>query len=135
MRTLHSGDPREPARGLKGTHGRRALRLGQRADEPGQDLSLGPVQDGVEMGGERGPEELRGDVGVSGAARMGKQAGVIRLRRRRRVDPEPVSEPARDQRGVQPVLEREPHAEVGRQAQGPDHLRGADLLGALGRLV
>ena len=32
------------------------------------------------------------------------------------------------------MLEREPHAEVGRQAQCPDHLRHADVLGALGRL-
>src|SRR5919205_4291768 len=46
-----------------------------------------------------------------------------------------VREPRRDQRGLQAVLEREPHAEVGRQAQRPDHLRCADMLDALGRLA
>jgi len=95
MRTLHPDEPRESARDLKGTHGRRARRLGQHADESGQDLSLGPVQDRVEMGGQRSPEEPRGDVGVGAASHIGKQAGVVRLRRRRRVDLEPVSEPAR----------------------------------------
>ena len=86
------------------------------------------------MSGQRIAEDLRGDVGVGGAARMGKQAGVVGLRCRGRVDPEPVSEPRRGQRALEPMLEREPHAKIGRQTQGPDHLRGADLLGALGRL-
>ena len=87
------------------------------------------------MGGERVAEHLRGDVGVGGAARMAKQTGVVGLRCRRRIEPEPASEPRRDQRAVQPVLEREPHAEVGGQAQRRDHLRAADLLDALRRLV
>jgi hypothetical protein len=36
---------------------------------------------------------------------------------RRGLDVQPISKPHRDQRGVQPVLEREAHAEVGRQAE------------------
>jgi hypothetical protein len=59
---------------------------------------------------------------------MGEQAGVIGLRRRRRVNPEAVGEPARDQRAVQPVLERKAHPEVGGQAERADHLRGTNSL-------
>ena len=94
-----------------------------------------PYKTGLRLVVSEAAEELRGDVRIGGATRMSKQTGVVHLRRRRRVDPEPVSEPARDQRALQPVLEREPHAEVGRQAQRPDHLRGAGLLAALGRRI
>jgi hypothetical protein len=45
------------------------------------------------------------------------------------VDTEPICQPHRDDGRVQAVLEREPHAEVGGQAQGADDLSGAQLLG------
>jgi hypothetical protein len=59
---------------------------------------------------------------------MGEQAGVVRLGRRRPVNPEAIGEPARDQRAVQAVLEREAHPEVGGQAECADHLGGTNSL-------
>ena len=61
--------------------------------------------------------------------------GVVGLRRRRGVDTKPFGEPGRDQGGLQPVLERESHAEIGRQAQRRDHLRGAYALLTSGCIV
>jgi hypothetical protein len=52
------------------------------AREPRDDLALRPVDDGIEMGGERIPEHLRGHVGISRAARVREQAGVVALRGR-----------------------------------------------------
>jgi hypothetical protein len=86
------------------------------------------------MNGQGIAEDLGGDVRIRGAARVGEEAAVVGLRRRRAVDAEPAAEPHRDQRGVQPVLERQAHAEVGGQAQGRDQLRASDLLGDLRRL-
>ena len=73
------------------------------------------------------PKISGGDVRVRGAARMGEEAGVVGLRHVLAVDAEAVGEPHRDQRAVQAVLEREPHAEVRRQAQGRDQLRASNL--------
>jgi hypothetical protein len=67
---------------------------------------------------------------LGGTARVREQAGVVRLRRGLAVDPEPLGEPHRDQRLVQPVLEGKAHAEVSRQAERADHLSGTDLLAA-----
>jgi hypothetical protein len=87
------------------------------------------------VGGERVAEDLGGYVGVGGATRVREHAGVVGLRGRLGIEPEAVGESGRDQGALQPVLEREPHAEVGGQAQRRDHLGGANLLGPLGRLV
>ena len=83
------------------------------------------------MGDQRIAEDLGGDMGVGGAARMGEQACVIGLRGGGRVAPKPVGESSRDQCRVQPVLEREAHAEVGGQAERADHLGRTDPLGGL----
>jgi hypothetical protein len=61
---------------------------------------------------------------------MGQQARVIRLPARLAIDAEAVGKPHRNQRAAQTVLERKPHAEVSRQAQGRDQLRAPDLLAA-----
>ena len=87
----------------------------------------------MEVGRQRTAEHVRSDVRVGRAARMREQAGVVRLRQVLAVDAEAVGDPHRDQRAVQAVLERERHAEVGRQAQRRDQLRGPDLLAALRR--
>jgi hypothetical protein len=70
----------------------------------------------VEIGGQRPAEDLRGDVGLGRAAGVAEQAGVVGLRCARSVDAQPVGQAHGDQRRVQAVLEREGHAEVGRQA-------------------
>ena len=85
------------------------------------------------MRGQRPAEDLRGDVRIRRAAGMREQAGVVGLARRRAVDAEPLGEPGRDQRGVQAVLERKPHTEIGGKAQRGHELRAADLLAALRR--
>jgi hypothetical protein len=82
------------------------------------------------MRGERTAKDLRADMRIGGAARMGEQTGVIGLHRGRAVDAEPVT----DQRRVQPVLERKAHPEVGGQAQRRHQLRGSNLLADLRRL-
>jgi hypothetical protein len=87
----------------------------------------------VQMGRERIAEGIRRDVRVRGAARMGEEAGVVGLRDGLAVDAEPVGEPHRNQGAMQAVLEREPHAEVRRQAQRRDQLRASDLRAALRR--
>jgi hypothetical protein len=87
----------------------------------------------VKMGRERIAENLRRDVRVRGAARMGEEANVVGLRDGLAVDAEPVGEPHRNQGAMQAVLEREPHAGVRRQAQRRDQLRASDLRAALRR--
>jgi hypothetical protein len=69
-------------------------------------------------------------VRIRRAARMGEQARAVRLPAGLPVDAEAVGEPHRDQRAVQAVLKREPHAEVRRQTQRRDQLRASDLLAA-----
>ena len=70
VRTLQPGQPRQPAGDLKGANRACPIRLGQRPEEPGEDLACGPVEDRVEMSGQRVAEQLRRDVGVRGAARV-----------------------------------------------------------------
>ena len=60
---------------------------------------------------------------IRGAPDVGQQARVVGVRGRRAIDTEPVAEPHRDQRGLEPVIEREAHPEVGGQAQRCDQLR------------
>ena len=110
------------------------VRLRQRPQQPEEHLTARSVHDGVEMRRQRAAEDLRRDVRVGGAADVGQQGRVVGLRRRGAVDAEPVAEPHRDQRGLEPVLEREAHPEVGGQAQRCDQLRASHLLAALRRL-
>jgi hypothetical protein len=74
--------------------------------------------------------DLRSDVRIRGAARVGQQARVVRLPANLAVDAETVGEPHRNQRAAQTVLERKTHAEVCRQTQRRDQLRAPDLLAA-----
>ena len=82
------------------------------------------------MGRHRVAEDLRGHVRVGGAARVREQAGVARLPPGLVVGAEALGEPHRDHRALQPMLEREPHPEVGGKAQRPDHLGRPDRLAA-----
>jgi hypothetical protein len=74
-------------------------------------------------------EELRGDVGVGHAGGMKQQARVVRLSQRVGVGAQALPEPRREQRALQAMLERQPHTEIGRQAEHADDLRGADSFG------
>jgi hypothetical protein len=68
---------------------------------------------------------------VGGAASVRQQAGVEGLRGGPAIDAEAVSDPHGDQRPVQAVLEREGHAEIGRQAERGDYLGCPDRVVAL----
>jgi hypothetical protein len=133
VRTRLPHHPRKPPRNLNRAHRPRALGVGKRADEPSQDFASRPVHDRVEIRRERIAVDLRSDVRVRGAARMGEQARVVGLPAGLAVDAEAVGEAHRDQRAVQAVLEREPHAEVRRQTQRRSKLRASDPLAALRR--
>ena len=130
VRTLFPRHPRHPAGELQRARRRRAPGVGERAHEPGEDLAPGATEDGVEMGGERTAEDLRGDVRLRGAAGVEEQARVVGLRGLVVADPEALREPHRDQRAVQAVLERESHPEVRREAERRHQLRAADLRAA-----
>jgi hypothetical protein len=64
------------------------------------------------------------DVRVRGATGMYEQRGVIGLDGGLAVDSKRVGEPHRDHGGLQTVLERKAHPQVGREAE-----RAADALG------
>ncbi len=81
--------------------------------------------------GETAPEDLRPHVPVDGAAHIHEEGGVIGARQRLLVGVEGPAEPHRDQRGPEPVLEGDPHRQVGGQTQRGDHLGSPDLLGGL----
>ena len=78
--TRFASHPRKPAGGLKRANERRAARIGQRAEQPREDLSRRPVHERVEAGRQRAAEDLRGDVGLGRAAGVREQAGVVGLR-------------------------------------------------------
>ena len=60
----------------------------------------------------------------SSASVVQPEARVIRLPARLDVEPEALPEPGREDRALETVLERQTHAEVGRQAEGASHFRG-----------
>ena len=117
--------PRQATRDLDRTRGRRAPRRRKRAQEPSERLALRPERhrDEARL---RAAEGLRRHLDVDVAARVHQQAGVVRLRRRRAVDPEAIAEAHRDEGAVQAVLERERHREIGAEAQRRDDLRGTN---------
>ena len=98
-------------------------------DQAGHHLTAGPVHQRVEVLGQRTTEHPGGQMRVRRAARVRQQAPVIRLHRGLTVDTKPICQPHRDHGRLQAVLEREPHAKVGRKAQGGDDLSGAQLPG------
>ena len=122
------GDPGKAVGKLAGAHERRAARRRDRAQEAGDHLGPRPEAGGSRVPRQRvvGAEDLGGDVGIGRAADVEQQARVVRLRRRLRIDAQTVGKPHREQRAVQPVLERHPDAEVRRQRERGDHLRSAD---------
>jgi len=75
---------------------------------PVRTWSPDPYMTGWKSVVERIAVDLRSDVRIRRAARMGQQARVVRLPARLPVDPEAVGKPHRDQRAVQAVLERDP---------------------------
>jgi hypothetical protein len=129
-----SGEPRQTVRELAGAHKRRAARRGDRPEESGDHLGPRPEPDRSRVARQRvvATEDLGGDVGVGRAADVEEQARVVGLRRRLWVDAQTVCEPHREQRAVQPVFERNADAQVRRQRERSDHLRGADRI-TLGR--
>ena len=71
-------------------------------------------------------EDFGGDVRVRRASDVTQQARVVRLRGRLRVYAQALGEPHREQRALQTVLKRHTDAQVRRQRQRRDHLRGTD---------
>ena len=69
-------------------------------------------------------EDLRPELRVRGAAGVKEQARVVGVPARLGVEAEVLAKPGGEDRGLQTVLERQAHAEVGRQAEGADHLSG-----------
>jgi hypothetical protein len=133
-----TGQPDHPGQALRDLHraGRpQGARFGKSPDQVGQCRTARPVHQRVEVLGHRTTEYPGGQVRVRRAARVGQQAPVIRLYRGLAVHAEPIRQPHRDHGRVQAVLEREPHAEVGGEAQGGDDLSGAQLLGCVPRTV
>jgi hypothetical protein len=55
------------------------------------------------------------DLGTSGTADVEEEAREVGLGRHLGIDPQALSDPHRDQRAVQPVLERRTDTEVGGQ--------------------
>ncbi len=128
---MSSKGPRELAGDLQRARRQCPVLAGQRAQDAGHRLRPRAEHHRGEVPQERAVvEEVGGDLGVGGAPDVEEQAAVVRLRRGRRVDPEPLAESDGDQGAVQAVLEREAHAEVGRQAERGDHLGRADLVAA-----
>jgi hypothetical protein len=73
-------------------------------------------------------EELGADLGVGGTADVEEEAPVVGLSRGVGVDRQTLAQTHGEQGAVQAVLEREPHAEIRRQAEGRDHLGSTDLV-------
>ena len=118
----------QPAGDLQRAGGWRAPRRRKRAHDPGQHLTLRSECRGDEVPRHRAAEDLRGHVGIRGAAGIHQQAGVVGLRGRRAVDSETVRELHCHQRAVQALLERKAHPQVGGQAERRRNLRGAHSL-------
>ena len=116
---------------MKRANERRPAGIGQRPQQPREDLSRRPVHERVEVGRQRTAEDLRGDVDLGRAAGVREQAGVVGLGCCPSVDAEPVGEAHRDHRRLQPVLERKCHPQICRQAERGDQLGGADSLVAV----
>ena len=131
------GDPGQAAGELPGPHDGRAAGRSHRADEPGRHLRPRPepVRCGVRRECVVGAEEVRGDVGVGGAPDVEQLARVVGLACGLGVDTQAVGQPHGEQRAVQAVLQRYADAEVGRQGQRRDDLRGADTLAGRRRIV
>ncbi|MGE5289379.1 MAG: hypothetical protein ACM3ML_19700 [Micromonosporaceae bacterium] len=121
--------PRQPLGDLYHAGRRRDARVGKSPDQVGHHLTAGPVQQRIQVFGQGTTEHLRGQMRIRRAARVRQQAPVIRLHRGLTVHTKPIRQPHRDHRRLQAVLEREPHAQIGGQAQGADDLSGAQLLG------
>jgi hypothetical protein len=126
------GCPRQLARNLNRAYGGRATRRGERSHDPDHRLRSRTESARTRVSRQRvlAAEELGGGLRPGRAAHVEEQAQVVRLRRRFRVDVQTVAEPHRKQRAVQTVLEGHPDAEVGRERQRRDHLRGPNLVTA-----
>ena len=119
-----AGRPRGPARDLEHGAWGRAPGGRQSAKDAEQARRLRAEHDREVMPGHAAAEDLGTELRISRATRMEEQARVVRLPARLLVDPEPSAEPGGEQRALQPMLERQSHPEVGRQAERADHLGG-----------
>jgi hypothetical protein len=120
---------RQPLDELQRPHRPRARRARQRAHDPAERLARGAEHDRRLVLAEVAAEELRANVGVGHACGMKQQARVVRLSQRVDIGAQALPEPRREQRALQAMLERQPHTEIGRQAEHADDLRGADSFG------
>ncbi len=111
--TCFPGHPGEPASGMKSANERPASWIGQRPEQPREDLSRRPVHERVEAGGQRAAEDLGRDVGLGRAAGVREQAGVVRLRGGPSVDAQLVGGAHRDHRRLQA------RARTGSPCRGP----------------
>ena len=80
-----------------------------------------------------GPELPSRDLRVRGAARVEQETPEEDVAPGLPVEAQPGRDPVGEQRAVEAVLEGEAHRQVGREAERPDHLRGADHVVGLAR--
>jgi hypothetical protein len=104
------------------------LRRGHGPDYTGQALPLRTELPVLVVFGHTAPEYSGLVVTVDGASRIQQEAGVVGLRGDLGIDIEDVTQPHGVERGLEPMLEGESHAEVCCQTQGGDHLGGSDLI-------
>jgi hypothetical protein len=94
-------------------HRRRSFLRHERAQRGERGLPLRPEHGGPQVRQHPGlAEQVRRDVRVRGAADVEQQARVVGLPLGLGVDAEPLGQPHRGERALEPVLEREPGGEV-----------------------
>ena len=126
---------RQAPRDLDRADRRRSVGLRQRAHEPAEELDPRAEHDRHVLAVQVAAEDHRGVLGVRGAADVEEQARVVRVRRGLRVDAEALGEPHRDERALEPVLERQPDGEVRGERERRDHLCGAHPFRSTGRAL
>ena len=130
-----AGGARQPAHALRRTDQPRRRRVAQPADDAAHRL-LRPAEDHRDEVRQQHAlvEELGADLGVGRAAEVEEHRAVVGVPSGLGVHAEPLRQSGGHQGGVQPVLDREAHAEVGRQAQGRHDLRRPHGIGPSRRL-
>jgi hypothetical protein len=106
-----------------------SVRRREGADEAGKGLQWRSHHPGSEVFGPAPREDALRDIQVGRTPRVHQEGGVVGLGLGLAIDIEQIGEPHGHERAVKTVLEREPHAQVGRQARGGDDLGCSDGLG------
>jgi hypothetical protein len=120
--------------GQAGGHLQRACRMRrrrvrQRAQHAPEPLARRAVHHGHLVLDQVPAEDLRGDVCIGHAAGVEQQAEVVGIADGVLAGAGAARQPDREQRPLQTVLERQPHPEIGRQAERAGDLRGANPSG------